>query len=239
MTGDTETSQSRKENDTDAVPVGATSAQGQKRKLPESNSKASAQITKEYIDLTGAQESSTRITEDEWREKVGLPKIKRLGSSSATSNNITSGATTTTASFPLQCQPNTRPLTVSSAPYTRPPKDHVALKVFDVAINPIDWILQDSDIFKLEYPTVFGSDAAGEGVDDLRLGQRVTRKSFLSNFTPPVRRLPNHSIAFSSSEAEVPPSDPAPFSSPKASGATVITTRSPKNFDYVKKIRRG
>ncbi|KAM3422236.1 hypothetical protein BST61_g2601 [Cercospora zeina] len=77
MTGDKETPQARNEKDKDALPSGATSAQGQKRKLSEGNSKASAETTKEFIDLTGAQEISTRITEDEWREKVGLPKIKR------------------------------------------------------------------------------------------------------------------------------------------------------------------
>lgn len=76
-------------------------------------------------------------------------------------------------------KPKERPLTVSSAPYTKPPKGHVVIKVLDVAVNPIDWILQDQDLFGLKYPTVFGSDVAGEiaevgdGVDDLRIGQRV------------------------------------------------------------------
>lgn len=76
-------------------------------------------------------------------------------------------------------KPKERPLTVSSAPYTKPPKGHVVIKVYDVAINPIDWILQDQDIFKSEYPTVFGSDAAGEiaevadDVGDFQIGTRV------------------------------------------------------------------
>lgn len=72
-----------------------------------------------------------------------------------------------------------RPLTVSSAPYTKPPKGHVVIKVYDVAVNPIDWILQEDDIFKSKYPTVFGSDAAGEisevadDVKDFQIGTRV------------------------------------------------------------------
>ncbi|KAM3422235.1 hypothetical protein BST61_g2600 [Cercospora zeina] len=195
-------------------------------------------------------------------------------------------------------KPNTRPLTVSSAPYTKPPKDHVAIKVFDVAINPIDWILQDDDIFHLEYPTVFGSDAAGEvvefgeGVDDLRLGQRVIAHCVRS---PTSSDLPQGStgafqkfvvvqrqalcplpsdiftsvgvvlpLGISTASAglyqksflqlPLPSQDPKPLDRvllvwggsssvgscaiqlAKASGATVITTCSPKNFDYVKKL---
>ena len=76
-------------------------------------------------------------------------------------------------------KPKERPLTVSSAPYTKPPSGHVVIKVFDVAVNPIDWILQDDDLFHLQYPTVLGQDIAGEiaevgeGVKDFQIGQRV------------------------------------------------------------------
>ncbi|PPJ57800.1 hypothetical protein CBER1_00132 [Cercospora berteroae] len=194
-------------------------------------------------------------------------------------------------------KPNTRPLTVSSAPYTKPPKDHVVIKVFDVAINPIDWILQDDDIFKLKYPTVFGSDAAGEvvevgeGVDDLRLGQRliahcarsassdlpVGSTGAFQKFVVVQRQalcpLPSDifssvgvvlPLGISTASAGLYQKDflqlPLPSKDPKpldrvlliwggsssvgscaiqlavASGATVITTCSPKNFDYVKKL---
>lgn len=76
-------------------------------------------------------------------------------------------------------KPKQRPLTVASAPYTKPPPGHVVVKVYDVAINPIDWILQDDDIFHSDYPTVFGSDVAGEvsavadDVGDFQIGTRV------------------------------------------------------------------
>ena len=76
-------------------------------------------------------------------------------------------------------KPKQRPLVVSNAPYTSPSKGEVTIQVIDVAVNPIDWILQDSDLFNSTYPAVFGSDVAGdiveigEDVDDLHIGQRV------------------------------------------------------------------
>lgn len=80
-----------------------------------------------------------------------------------------------------QLKSKDRTLTVSKADYTSPPKNHVSIKVIDVAINPIDWILQDDppDAFNVDYPAVFGQDVAGEivevgkDVEDFRVGQRV------------------------------------------------------------------
>ena len=78
-----------------------------------------------------------------------------------------------------QLKEKQRPFVVDSAPYTSPPKDHVVVKVVDVAINPIDWIMQDDALFDVKYPTVFGLDVAGEvvevgkDVDEFRVGQRV------------------------------------------------------------------
>jgi NADPH:quinone reductase-like Zn-dependent oxidoreductase len=72
-----------------------------------------------------------------------------------------------------------RPLIVSNAPYALPPAGHLTIKVAAVAINPIDWIMQDSDLFNLHYPAILGLDIAGEvaaiadDVDDFKLGQRV------------------------------------------------------------------
>ncbi|KAJ4351830.1 uncharacterized protein N0V89_007174 [Didymosphaeria variabile] len=76
-------------------------------------------------------------------------------------------------------KPKTRPLVVSSAPYKSPPADFVTIKVHSVAVNPIDWIMQDQDVFRAKYPTIFGSDLAGTiaevgaSVHSLRVGQRV------------------------------------------------------------------
>lgn len=78
-----------------------------------------------------------------------------------------------------QLKKDDKTLTVSKADYTSPPKDHVTIKVVDVAINPIDWIMQDDAPFEVDYPAVFGMDVAGEiqelgkDVDEFRVGQRV------------------------------------------------------------------
>ena len=78
-----------------------------------------------------------------------------------------------------QLKKKERPFVVDSAPYTSPPEDHVTVQVVDVAVNPIDWVEQDSELFELEYPNIFGLDVAGEvvevgkGVDEFRVGQRV------------------------------------------------------------------
>ena len=72
-----------------------------------------------------------------------------------------------------------RPLVVDSAEYTSPPKGNVVVKVKDVAINPIDWLVQSEGTFPLKYPNIFGEDVSGEivevgeGVDEFKIGQRV------------------------------------------------------------------
>ena len=72
-----------------------------------------------------------------------------------------------------------RTLVVDSAPYTPPPKDHVVIKVQDVAVNPVDWLIQREALFDLDYPNILGSDIAGEivevgsNVEDFKIGQRV------------------------------------------------------------------
>lgn len=78
-----------------------------------------------------------------------------------------------------QLKPQSRPLTVSSADYNSPPKGCVTVQVVDLAINPIDWKMQDNAVFKLDYPAIFGMDIAGEvievgeGVEEFRVGQRI------------------------------------------------------------------
>lgn len=75
--------------------------------------------------------------------------------------------------------PGSRPLVVSNARYTSPGDGQVTIEVAAVAVNPIDWIMQDQDLFGLEYPAVFGIDVAGEVVEvganvhGLSVGERV------------------------------------------------------------------
>jgi NADPH:quinone reductase-like Zn-dependent oxidoreductase len=68
------------------------------------------------------------------------------------------------------------PLQVKPAPYTSPRENEIVIKNGAVAINPIDWMLQDqgtSLMFTwLKYPFVLGTDVAGEVVE---VGSRITR----------------------------------------------------------------
>lgn len=76
-------------------------------------------------------------------------------------------------------KPKERPLVTRITDYTRPPAGHVVIKVNCVAVNPIDWIIQDTDLFALNYPAVLGLDLAGEifetgaDVNSFRPGDRV------------------------------------------------------------------
>lgn len=93
-------------------------------------------------------------------------------------NKFLTGKPKNVAAWALKA--NQRPLVVSNAPYYSPPKNYVTIQVFDIAINPIDTILQQNDVFGLRYPAILGSDVAGEIVevgegaeDEFRVGQRV------------------------------------------------------------------
>jgi len=66
-------------------------------------------------------------------------------------------------------------LEIKPAPYTPPRENEIVIRNHAVAINPIDWILQDvgSFIFPwIKYPFILGSDCAGEVAE---VGLKVTR----------------------------------------------------------------
>lgn len=66
-------------------------------------------------------------------------------------------------------------LEVGPAPYTPPGDDQIVIRNHAVAINPVDWIIQVEGNLTyrwLNYPTVLGSDVAGEVVE---VGKAVTR----------------------------------------------------------------
>ena len=71
------------------------------------------------------------------------------------------------------------PLQVKEAPYSSPEADEVVIKNGAFAINPVDWKLQDYNMFPQNYPTIFGEDVAGEVVEvggdvkDVKKGDRV------------------------------------------------------------------
>lgn len=71
-------------------------------------------------------------------------------------------------------------LEIKDTPYTSPPADSVVIKNHAIALNPIDFKLQDIAIFPfLSYPTILGMDSAGEvvevgsGVSMFKVGDRV------------------------------------------------------------------
>lgn len=73
------------------------------------------------------------------------------------------------------------PYEIKDTPYTSPPPDCVVIKNHAIALNPIDFKLQDNAIFPfLLYPTILGLDISGEVVEvgsavssRLKVGDRV------------------------------------------------------------------
>jgi len=74
-------------------------------------------------------------------------------------------------------------LEVKAAPYTSPGPNEITIRVFAVAINPVDREIQEIGSFIVpwaKYPAVLGSDVAGEvveigpGITRFKVGDRVT-----------------------------------------------------------------
>ncbi|KAF2086485.1 GroES-like protein [Saccharata proteae CBS 121410] len=70
-------------------------------------------------------------------------------------------------------------LKVDDAPVGKPGKGEVLIKNSALAVNPVDWKIQDYGLFLQKYPNILGEDVAGtieevgEGVTRLQKGQRV------------------------------------------------------------------
>lgn len=77
-----------------------------------------------------------------------------------------------------------KPLQVNSAPMPTAGKGEVVVKNHAVAVNPVDWKIQDYDFFVKKYPFVCGTDVAGEvhevgeGVTHVKKGDRVLGHAF-------------------------------------------------------------
>lgn len=74
-----------------------------------------------------------------------------------------------------QTKPKGTPLEVKSAPYTSPQENEIVIKNGAVAINPVDWIIQDLGTMMfswIKHPFILGYDTAGEVIE---IGPNVTR----------------------------------------------------------------
>lgn len=71
-------------------------------------------------------------------------------------------------------------LRVASAEMPKAGEDEVVIRNHAVAVNPVDWKIQDHGIFLKQWPNILGCDMAGEvvevgaGVKNLKKGDRVT-----------------------------------------------------------------
>ncbi|KAH7117852.1 zinc-binding oxidoreductase CipB [Dendryphion nanum] len=82
-----------------------------------------------------------------------------------------------------------KPLKVDSAEFPKAGPNEVVIKNHAVAVNPIDWKIQEMGIFLKKYPNITGTDVAGEvhevgqGVTHVKKGDRVIGHCFslLSN----------------------------------------------------------
>mgnify|MGYP000933084427 CR=1 FL=1 len=69
--------------------------------------------------------------------------------------------------------PRQRPLQVSAAPYPKPGRGQLVIKNHAVAVNPVDWRVQDNGTFLQVYPNILGEDVAGEVVE---VGERADNR---------------------------------------------------------------
>lgn len=65
-----------------------------------------------------------------------------------------------------------RPLEVRSAPMGEPGENQILIRNHALAINPIDYKIQDLALYPLDYPSILGQDVAGEVIS---VGSKVTR----------------------------------------------------------------
>ena len=70
-------------------------------------------------------------------------------------------------------------LRVADAPMPKAEAGKLVIKNKAIAINPVDWKIQDYGIFIQKWPTILGTDIAGEvvevgeGVTEFKKGDRV------------------------------------------------------------------
>ncbi|TVY29959.1 Zinc-binding alcohol dehydrogenase domain-containing protein [Lachnellula hyalina] len=186
------------------------------------------------------------------------------------------------------------PLEVKTAAYTSPGDHEIVIKNGALAVNPIDWKIQDYAFFPLKYPTILGQDVAGtvvevgSAVSRFSKGDRVLGHALsLANQKPSDGGFQEYTIVLDNLASQIPSTLPFenatvlplglstaaaglfpkeylalqhPSLDPKPTGQTllvwggassvgsnaiqlavaagyeVVTTASPNNFDYTKKL---
>ncbi|KAJ9639472.1 hypothetical protein H2201_002869 [Coniosporium apollinis] len=68
--------------------------------------------------------------------------------------------------------PKAKPLKVDTGPDAKPGPEEILVKNAAVAVNPVDWKIQDTGFYVKNYPNILGTDVAGEV---LEVGSNVTR----------------------------------------------------------------
>ena len=69
-------------------------------------------------------------------------------------------------------------LEVAKAPLPECGDDDLIIQTHHMAINPVDWKIQDSGGFGLKYPTILGEDVVGEV---LEVGSNLKKKYSVGN----------------------------------------------------------
>ncbi|RAL07195.1 zinc-binding alcohol dehydrogenase family protein [Aspergillus homomorphus CBS 101889] len=161
-------------------------------------------------------------------------------------------------------EPKAHPFQVKEAPLWEPAENEILIRNHAVAVNPVDGSLQTKAWWPMEYPTILGQDVAGEVVQlgpkvtRFRVGARVvghavgmaTKRNQDNAFqaytilqTNMVCELPD-AIAYEAaavlplglSTAACGLVGSNAIQLAVAAGYEVVTTASPRNFDYVKRL---
>lgn len=105
------------------------------------------------------------------------------------------------------------PLEITEVATPIPGPNEILVRNRAVAINPVDWILQENPIFPwLDYPAILGSDVAGEvvavgsDVDRFMIGDRVLGQSVgATTNRPPHGAFQTHTLILDNMASPLPP----------------------------------
>lgn len=105
------------------------------------------------------------------------------------------------------------PLEIGEVETPSPGPEEILVRNRAIAINPVDWILQETPIFPwLDYPTILGSDVSGEvvavgsNVDRFEVGDRVLGQSVGATTNRPSHgAFQTHTLVLENMASRLPP----------------------------------